>query len=146
MAWPFLTDILRRKLWCSGPSASVPQRPASPTGHRSEPGSTRINTFPSSFSPLSLTHFSTELSPSDQNVRAVCLFFQLDISLSRLPAFLLTFLLPPLSVFYNLSRFFHHFHQLPFLSIHHIAYFPHLLVIVLNVHHLPNNCRYPPDT
>lgn len=67
MAWPFLTDILRRKLWCSGPSAPVPWRQAPPTGHPSEPGSTCAHTFSSSsLSYLhslthSPTHFSTEL-------------------------------------------------------------------------------------
>lgn len=37
MAWSFLTDILRRKLCCSGPSTAIPERRAPPTGHRSEP-------------------------------------------------------------------------------------------------------------
>lgn len=30
-------------------------------------------------------------------------------------------------------------------SLLNLTYFPHLLVMVLNVNHLPNNCRYPPD-
>ncbi|CAB1428813.1 unnamed protein product [Pleuronectes platessa] len=41
MAWPFLTDILRRKRRRSGPSAPIPRRQAPPAGH--QPGVPREN-------------------------------------------------------------------------------------------------------
>lgn len=104
MAWPFLTDILRRKLGCSGLSAEIPQSRALPMGHRSETGSALINTFPSAFSSLLVIFLLN--SASDQHVRA-----RLPFSPSKYLAVCITlpcllFLVPPLSVFYNLSLSF----------------------------------------
>lgn len=146
MAWPFLTDILRRKLWCSGPSAPVPQRGALPTGHRSELGSSHINTFPSSF-PFSLTYFSIELTLRSKCTCRLLSFPFRYLSVHIIPLSLHSCLLfcshhclfSTISIFSIISIHF------PFLSTHHISYFPHLLVIVLYVNHLPNNCRYSPD-
>lgn len=139
MAWPFLTDILRRKLWCSGPSAPVPQRRVIEVSQDQRLLTLSLPLYPLSLT-RSLTHFSMELT-----LGSTCTC-RLPCCPSRyLPCI---FLLPSLSPYYNLSLFFRHFHQLPlipFLSTHHITYFPHLLVTVLNVNHLPNNCRYPPD-
>lgn len=130
MAWPFLTDILRRKRWRS---AALP--------HRSEPGSTHIITFPSFCSSL-FDALSTVLTLTSKCVCWLLICADISLHISYL-LFLFHY-----SHFFETS-FFLYFHQGPVIHlfyIQHITYFPHLLVTVLNVNHLPNNYRYPPDT
>lgn len=152
MAWPFLTDILRRKPWCSGPSATIPQRDELLQRVIEVIQDQLLLTLSLpllSTASVPLTHFSTEITLRWNAYVPVCLYVWLSVSL---PAFLLSFfffLLTPLSSFYILSLLFpYNFHQLPlvpFLSTLHVTLFPHLLVMALNVTHPPNNCRYPPD-
>ncbi|TNN54003.1 hypothetical protein EYF80_035771 [Liparis tanakae] len=67
MAWPFLTDILRRKLWCSGPSAPVPHRTQQGSPGRTNPHR-RVESSPTIHSPS-----PPSLSPSFSSCPTVSL-------------------------------------------------------------------------
>ena len=127
MAWLFLIGMLRRKPSCPGPSAANHQRWAPPTGHRSAPGSAWL-------------------------LSVWLIFYRTQTKINVLSAFQSVYISISLACLLFCSHYcliFHNFHQLipiAFLSTHYITYFPHLLVMVLNINHVPNTCTYLPDT